>query len=177
MINASQEADGDGEPWTASRYGASPRGRLSVLKRVLAEVRPSDDAASRVPVEAVLRAEERLTDRPRELNEVGDEPDPRFTLANERTFLAWTRTALGLLVTGLAVSEFLDSQPRAARLVISVPLILMACVIGLVSYPRWRMLERALRLSQPLPYAPAAAPLGIAIALVAVAAVVVLATG
>lgn len=110
------------------------------------------------------------------LSEVGDEPDPRFTLANERTFLAWTRTALGLLVTGLAVAELLDSEPRAARLVIGVPLILMAGVIGVMSYPRWRTLERALRLSRPLPYASAAAPLGIAIALVAVAAVVVLVT-
>jgi putative membrane protein len=112
----------------------------------------------------------------RRLSEVGDEPDPRFTLANERTFLAWTRTALGLLVTGLAVAELLDSEPRAARLMIGVPLILMAGVIGVMSYPRWRTLERALRLSRPLPYASAAAPLGIAIALVAVAAVVVLMT-
>jgi len=118
-----------------------------------------------------------VLERPRQLSEVGDEPDPRFTLANERTFLAWTRTALGLLVTGLAVSEFLDSEPRAARLVISVPLILIAGVIGLMCYPRWRVLERALRLSRPLPSAPAAAALGIAIALVAVAAVLVLATG
>ena len=100
------------------------------------------------------------------LSEVGDEPDPRFTLANERTFLAWTRTALGLLVTGLAVAE----------LVIGVPLVLTASVIGVMSYLRWRALERALRLSRPLPYASAAAPLGIWIALVAVAAVVVLVT-
>jgi putative membrane protein len=123
-----------------------------------------------VPTSAVF-------DGPRHrLREVGDEPDPRFTLANERTFLAWTRTALGLLVTGLAVAELLDSEPRAARLVIGVPLILMAGVIGVMSYPRWRTLERALRLSRPLPYSSAAAPLGIAIALVAVAAVVVLVT-
>ena len=27
----------------------------------------------------------------------GEAPDPRFTLANERTFLAWIRTALALL--------------------------------------------------------------------------------
>ena len=30
----------------------------------------------------------------------GEEPDYRFTLANERTFLAWVRTALGLLAGG-----------------------------------------------------------------------------
>jgi putative membrane protein len=123
-----------------------------------------------VPTSAVL---ERTRHR---LSEVGDEPDPRFTLANERTFLAWTRTALGLLVTGLAVAELLDSESHTARLVIGVPLVLTAGVIGVMSYLRWRALERALRLSRPLPYASAAAPLGIGIALVAVASVVVLVT-
>ncbi|WP_143342795.1 YidH family protein, partial [Crossiella equi] len=34
---------------------------------------------------------------------VGEEPDPRFTLANERTFLAWIRTSLGLMAAGVAV--------------------------------------------------------------------------
>ena len=35
----------------------------------------------------------------------GTEPDARFTFANERTFLAWNRTALGCVVAGLAVSH------------------------------------------------------------------------
>ncbi len=112
----------------------------------------------------------------RQFDGVGEEPDPRFTLANERTFLAWARTALGLLATGLAVAELLDSEPRAARLVISVPLIVMAAVIGIVSYPRWRALERALRLRRPLPYATATAPPGIATGLVSCAGVFVLVT-
>ena len=38
----------------------------------------------------------------------GDEPDYRFTLANERTFLAWVRTALGLLAGGVAVRQLVD---------------------------------------------------------------------
>ena len=112
----------------------------------------------------------------RPLDRVGDEPDPRFTLANERTFLAWVRTALGFLAAGLAVAELLHSEPRAARLAISIPLIVVAGTIGATSYPRWRALERALRLRQPLPYSPATAALGIAIALVALVAVGVLAT-
>jgi len=37
----------------------------------------------------------------------GDEPDPRWTLANERTLLAYERTALGLLVAGLAATRTL----------------------------------------------------------------------
>lgn len=33
------------------------------------------------------------------------EPDYRFTLANERTFLAWQRTALGLLAAAVALVQ------------------------------------------------------------------------
>jgi putative membrane protein len=106
--------------------------------------------------------------------DVGHEPDPRFTLANERTFLAWARTALGSLVAGLAVSELLRSEPHAARLVVSLPLIAIAGVIAVVSYSRWREIERALRLNRPLAYSPAFAPLSVAIGLLALAAAIVL---
>ena len=44
----------------------------------------------------------------------GREPDPRFTLANERTFLAWIRTALGLLAGGIGVLT-LGMMARTAR--------------------------------------------------------------
>ena len=105
---------------------------------------------------------------------MGEEPDPRFTLANERTFLAWARTALGVLVAGLAVAELLHSEPHVERLILSIPLIMIAGIIGVMSYPRWRALERALRLQQPLPHSPALGPLSVAIGLIAVAAVIVL---
>lgn len=39
--------------------------------------------------------------------EPGTEPDYRFTLANERTFLAWIRTALALIAGGVAVAQLL----------------------------------------------------------------------
>jgi uncharacterized membrane protein YidH (DUF202 family) len=35
------------------------------------------------------------------------EPDYRFTLANERTFLAWVRTAPGPLAGGVAVDQLI----------------------------------------------------------------------
>ena len=41
----------------------------------------------------------------------GTEPDPRFTFANERTFLAWSRTALALVVAGLGVVQLLPPFP------------------------------------------------------------------
>jgi putative membrane protein len=109
-----------------------------------------------------------------DLLDVGEEPDPRFTLANERTFLAWTRTALGLLIAGLAVSELLRSEPQSSRLVLSLPLIVIAGLIGVLSYSRWRDIERALRLNRPLPYSPAIATLSAAIGLLAVVAFLVL---
>ena len=41
----------------------------------------------------------------------GREPDPRFTFANERTFLAWSRTALALVVAGLGIVQLLPPFP------------------------------------------------------------------
>ena len=45
----------------------------------------------------------------------GTEPDARFTFANERTFLAWSRTALALIAGGLAVSQLLKVGSDVAR--------------------------------------------------------------
>jgi putative membrane protein len=108
------------------------------------------------------------------LSATGEEPDPRFTLANERTFLAWTRTSLALLAAGLAITEFLRSQPRGVRLAVGVPLILLAAAISTGSFGRWVSVERALRLGRPLPYSPFPRVLGPAIAVVAIVASVLL---
>ncbi|NUU26153.1 MAG: DUF202 domain-containing protein, partial [Streptomycetaceae bacterium] len=68
--------------------------------------------------------------RPR-LQDIGDEPDYRFTLANERTFLAWIRTALSLLAGGVAVVQFLpDLGPRPQRLVLGFVLIAIASLLA-----------------------------------------------
>jgi putative membrane protein len=37
------------------------------------------------------------------------EPDYRFTLANERTFLAWIRTALALIAGGVALDQLVPA--------------------------------------------------------------------
>ena len=49
-----------------------------------------------------------------DLRDVGEDPDPRFTLANERTFLAWIRTAMALIGGGLAAGQLLDFDSRGA---------------------------------------------------------------
>jgi putative membrane protein len=117
------------------------------------------------------RAWRRSPSRP-PLDVTGEEPDPRFTLANERTFLAWTRTTLALLAAGLAVVEFLDSQPKAIRIAIGVPLMLLGAAVSVRSYSRWETVERALRMRQPLPYSTIPRFLGIGIGLIAFAAAV-----
>mgnify|MGYP003468169128 FL=1 len=82
----------------------------------------------------------------------GSEPDPRFTLANERTFLAWIRTALALLAGGIAVEAFtLDVFSPAVRTTLSVALLLMAMLISGSACLRWLNVERALRNKAPLP--------------------------
>jgi inner membrane protein YidH len=86
-----------------------------------------------------------------DLQDVGREPDPRFTLANERTFLAWNRTALALIGGGLAAGQLLDFDSRAARLVVALPPIALGLLLALTSYRRWEANERALRLDEPLP--------------------------
>jgi putative membrane protein len=83
----------------------------------------------------------------------GTEPDPRFTFANERTFLAWSRTALALVVAGLGVVQLLPPFPRVpwGRHVLGVPLIVFGAVVAVAAYSEWVRSQRALRHGQPLP--------------------------
>src|SRR5689334_3402845 len=96
-----------------------------------------------------------MADRERRLplDQVGEDPDPRYTFANERTFLAWNRTALALIATGLAVVQFLKIGVPSARLIVAVPLIALGAAIAVISLHRWDQRERAMRLRQPLPRA------------------------
>ena len=83
----------------------------------------------------------------------GTEPDPRFTFANERTFLAWSRTALALVVAGLGVVQLLPPFPGVpwGRHVLGVPLIVFGAVVAVVAYGEWVKSQRAMRLGRPLP--------------------------
>ena len=82
----------------------------------------------------------------------GSEPDPRFTLANERTFLAWIRTSLAFLAGGIALEAFpLTNVPDVAQSAIAVLVIAAGLLISLGAALRWVKVERAMRTSQPLP--------------------------
>ncbi|WP_372463667.1 YidH family protein [Arthrobacter hankyongi] len=82
----------------------------------------------------------------------GIEPDPRFTLANERTFLAWIRTSLAFLAGGIAVEAFTtDLIIPEVRKTVAVLLLLLAMIIGGGAFFRWLGVERAMRQKAPLP--------------------------
>lgn len=106
--------------------------------------------------------------RPRKVYGVGTEPDVRFSLANERTALAWVRTGLALVAGGVA----LTTVASVAGLPVLIDVVAMvACVAGgllaLSALFSWRRVERALRLNRPLP-APHALPvLAVGVCLVA----------
>ena len=74
-------------------------------------------------------------------------PDPRDSYANERTLLAWNRTALALIGGGLALAGFAHG---ATVLVAALPLMAFGGFLSFASFLRWQRDERALRGGEPL---------------------------
>jgi putative membrane protein len=99
----------------------------------------------------------------------GEQPDARFSYANERTFLAWIRTALGLVTAGLAITQLLPpfDFPGGRRL-IGLPLIALGVVVAASSLHTWRANERAMQRDQPLPRSPLPAVVAAVVSVVAV---------
>ncbi|MCO1615281.1 YidH family protein [Micromonospora tulbaghiae] len=114
---------------------------------------------------------------PRELRSVGTPPDYRFSLANERTFLAWLRTGLALVAGGLAAAQFLPPLRLAhLREALAVALLLLGAAVSIRAVDHWARTERAMRLNEELPASrfPAVLALVVAVgALLLVAAVLV----
>lgn len=87
-------------------------------------------------------------------HEEGRDPDYRFSLANERTFLAWIRTALAILAGAILLKQFATNvHPRELMIGVAALLACLAGVIGAASYFRWRDNEHAMRLRLALPRA------------------------
>jgi putative membrane protein len=105
---------------------------------------------------------------------VETEPDARFTYANERTFLAWHRTALALVVAGLAIIQLLPPFPGIpfGRHVLALPLIVLGGLLSVGSYIEWTRHQRAMRRGEPLGTSLLPRILAIAITALAVVATV-----
>ncbi len=82
--------------------------------------------------------------------DAGTDPDYRFTLANERTFLAWIRTSLALMAAGVAVIRFVPGL-TLMRHALGFLLIGLGGFLSWISYHDWRRNERAMRLGRQLP--------------------------
>lgn len=111
---------------------------------------------------------------PRLLREIGTEPDARFSMANERTFLAWIRTSLALLAGGVAVIQLVPSfSVPVGRQILGIALIVLSIIIAVSSHRHWALSEYAMRLGHPLPPSPLPRILGAGVSLVSLAALVI----
>ena len=82
----------------------------------------------------------------------GTTPDPRMSLANERTFLAWVRTSLAMIAGGISLDAFVDETiPAGVRVTLSVLLLALGAALAIGSFQRWLAAERALRRGDELP--------------------------
>lgn len=107
-----------------------------------------------------------------------EEPDVRFTYANERTFLAWNRTSLALIATGVAATQLLPKfQVAWGRRLLGLPLIALGAVLAVASFLNWRSNERAMRRGEPLPRSIMPLVLCIGIVIVGLLAIVIAALG
>jgi len=89
--------------------------------------------------------------RPHSVYDAGQEPDPRFSLANERTFLAWIRTSLAIVAGAVALHSLEVPDTVWVRKVLVVVLLAVACLVAVSASTRWARTERAMRLREPLP--------------------------
>jgi len=103
---------------------------------------PSEDSMHRVQ-------------RPKFIYSHGREPDPRFTLANERTFLAWIRTGLAFIAGGIALNAFTVDMAVDTRKIISISALAIGSIISLWAWISWARVERSMRERQPLKHSPA----------------------
>ncbi|GLV86352.1 membrane protein [Streptomyces lavendulae subsp. lavendulae] len=119
----------------------------------------------------------RLWFAPQRLKDEGDTPDYRFSLANERTFLAWIRTALALVGGGFAVDQFLPDLRWGVRVGMSLALLAVGAACALRAVNHWVRCERAMRRGEDLPLSRFPVVLSLGVGLVAVAMVVVVLLG
>ncbi|WP_246081956.1 YidH family protein [Nocardioides litoris] len=82
---------------------------------------------------------------------VGVEPDPRYLLANERTFLAWVRTTLAVVAGAVALEGIGLPEHDGLRAALVAALLGFGAATMLLAHRRWRRVDRAMRRGEPLP--------------------------
>ena len=88
---------------------------------------------------------------PRSVYGVGSDPDPRFSLANERTYLAWVRTSLALFAAGVALEALQVPVTPGFRVASAAVFVLLGLIGALQAWLGWVRTERALREGRSLP--------------------------
>ena len=102
--------------------------------------------------------------RPRWVYGEGQEPDARFSLANERTYLAWIRTSLALMAAGIALQAFEIGGDSVAGTLASLLLVGTSVWLPLQAWWSWARTERQLRHERPLPAPHVTVPLSMVLA-------------
>jgi putative membrane protein len=103
------------------------------------------------------------------------EPDYRFTLANERTFLAWIRTSHALLIGGVALVQILPRfSVHGVRHVLSVLIVAGGGTLAGLAVRRWQRIQQAMRQGADLPASRVPFALGVAMVVVTIVLVVLL---
>ncbi|AST77596.1 TPA: DUF202 domain-containing protein [Citrobacter farmeri] len=103
------------------------------------------------------------------LSRLGESPDYRFSLANERTYLAWIRTALGFLAAGVGLDQLApDFATPVIRELLALLLCLFAGGLAIYGYLRWLRNEKAMRLKEDLPYTRALLVISMILTIVAI---------
>ncbi|WP_066950896.1 YidH family protein [Streptomyces lushanensis] len=119
----------------------------------------------------------RLWFAPGRIGDEGETPDYRFSLANERTFLAWIRTALALVGGGFAVDQFLPDLRWGVRIGLSVALLAAGALCALRAVNHWVRCELAMRRGEDLPVSGFPTLLSLAVGLVAVVMLIIVLLG
>ncbi|MGP4001456.1 YidH family protein [Streptomyces sp. 8N706] len=119
----------------------------------------------------------RLWFTPERIRDDGATPDYRFSLANERTFLAWLRTALALVGGGFAVAQFLPDLHHWLRVTVAMVLLVGGALCALRAVNHWARCERAMRRGEDLPVSRFPTLLALGLGAVALAMVVAVGAG